>query len=313
MGDDFLPSSPAPFGAVTEAALVRECERVLDRQNFGRVLARACFTAGVLEIDVVFPRNETYAPREGFPIVFAFRNAHLTQASQNLALAGPGNEIELFDTNWTSHEPYFVYGFADLQAREGQFDLFWIVEWISCDLSGPESAVKVNTTEISQRSIDFTIKSGGQAVDLVADTANNGGTCAQPGAAISVTDETVWVPTKPAYSNEYGNVTCAVEISSAAAESIWASLTAHRCKHKDANDTSIDWPRDNAAERSALASVACLAVAFGALRYLPIITYNTKSWTLYLILSERSRLDGCIQRTSLVDWCQHCNPSSLPT
>ncbi|KAK4119441.1 hypothetical protein N657DRAFT_255987 [Parathielavia appendiculata] len=31
------------------------------------------------------------------------------------------------------------------------------------------------------------------------------------------------------------------------------------------------------------------------------------------ILSERSRLDGCIQRTLVVDWCQHRNPSSLHT
>lgn len=41
MDDDFRPPSPAPFAAVTEAAPLRERDRVLGRQNFGRELARA--------------------------------------------------------------------------------------------------------------------------------------------------------------------------------------------------------------------------------------------------------------------------------
>jgi len=36
--------------------------------------------AGVLEIDVVFPRaNETYAPMEQFPVVYALQNAKLAK------------------------------------------------------------------------------------------------------------------------------------------------------------------------------------------------------------------------------------------
>ncbi|KAK4236912.1 hypothetical protein C8A03DRAFT_35184 [Achaetomium macrosporum] len=38
MGDAFRPPSPAPFGVVTEAAVNRERERDLVRQNIGRVL-----------------------------------------------------------------------------------------------------------------------------------------------------------------------------------------------------------------------------------------------------------------------------------
>lgn len=35
--------------------------------------------AGELEIGVVFPRNETYAPTDNFPIVFALQNAELAK------------------------------------------------------------------------------------------------------------------------------------------------------------------------------------------------------------------------------------------
>ncbi|THC87758.1 hypothetical protein EYZ11_012793 [Aspergillus tanneri] len=31
--------------------------------------------SGVLEVDLVFPRNETYAPTDYFPVVFALQNA----------------------------------------------------------------------------------------------------------------------------------------------------------------------------------------------------------------------------------------------
>jgi hypothetical protein len=266
------------------------------------VVLLACLTtvveaAGVLEIDVVFPRNETYAPSRWFPVVFAFRNAQLAQhlrprivwsirnASNLLQTAPEGRSHDLSETNWTSQEPYFVYHFADLEAYEGRGQLFWWANWVSCDLSGSEPAFKVNVTEPSQRSLEFTIKSGGQAVDLVAATANNDATCAQPGVAINVTDETRWVSDVHLEAQGYGDLTCAVlasstptptanpcqvEINSAAAASMWASLTARRCQSRGANDTlaGLDCPTDNGAERLAVAGVACLAAALGALGYL---------------------------------------------
>ena len=48
------------------------------------VVSLACLAAvvsaangDVLEVDVVFPRNETYAPTDSFPVISAFQNAHL--------------------------------------------------------------------------------------------------------------------------------------------------------------------------------------------------------------------------------------------
>ncbi|KAK4125353.1 hypothetical protein N657DRAFT_644220 [Parathielavia appendiculata] len=276
--------------------------RLISRTASSLVVLLVCLgviadAAGVLEINVVFPRNETYAPNPWFPVVFAFRNAHLAQylrprivwsiqnASDALGTVLGGRVHELSWVNWTIHEPYFVYGFVDLEAAEGQWELFWWGDWLSCDLSGSEPAFKVNKTEPSQRSLEFTIKAGGQAVDLVAATANDDTTCVQPGVALNVTDETRWVVDKPLDPNDYGDATCAVlasstptptanpcqvEINSAAASSIWASLTARRCEYRDANDNlaGLDCLKDNAAERLAVAGVACLAAAFGALGYL---------------------------------------------
>ncbi|KAK4125718.1 hypothetical protein N657DRAFT_536209, partial [Parathielavia appendiculata] len=261
-------------------------------------LAAMVDAAGVLEIDLVFPRNETYAPRTWFPIVFALRNAHLAQhlllrigwtilnttGPTSETLAGRDHDLNL--TSGTSYdEPYFVYDWPNLRwmGDEGHLELFWWARWISCDLSGEVPAFHGNRTERLTLGIEFTIKSGGQAVDLVAATANNNeGTCAQSGVAINVTDETRWVPHDTSEPWAYANANCAVlasssptptanpcqvEINSAVAESISASMISDLCPYKAANDTTVDCSKDNAADRLAVAGVACLAAALGALGF----------------------------------------------
>jgi hypothetical protein len=250
--------------------------------------------AGVLEIDLLFPRNETYAPRTRFPVVFALRNPHLAQhlkpeISWVILNASEPPRHRLAEgiyrswwTNETSHEPYFLYDFPNLRGHEGPVHLGFWANWISCNMSSSEPAFEVGGTDFWTLDIEFTIKSGGQSVDLVAATARNDeGTCAQPGVAINVTDETRWVPYD--VSNRFSNATCAVlasssptptanpcqvEINSAAAESMWTSLAADWCPYKAANDTSFDCSKYSGAERLAVAGVACLAAAFGALGYL---------------------------------------------
>jgi hypothetical protein len=254
--------------------------------------------AGVLEIDLLFPRNETYAPHTRFPVIFALRNPHLAQHLRpeinwvilNASRSDPTSvrladgKHRFFWTNETTQEPYFLYHFPNLRSHEGPVHLGWWANWISCNLSSSEPAFEVGETELLTLNIDFTVKSGGQSVDLVAATARNDEeTCAQPGVAINVTDETRWVPDDPLDIHDYGDETCAVlasssptptanpchvEITSAAAESIWASLAADWCLYKPANDTSFDCAKYNAAERLTVAGVACLAAAFGAVGYL---------------------------------------------
>jgi hypothetical protein len=41
--------------------------------------AEPAVAAGVVEIDLVFPRNETYAPTQWMPVVFAVRNTELAR------------------------------------------------------------------------------------------------------------------------------------------------------------------------------------------------------------------------------------------
>jgi hypothetical protein len=254
--------------------------------------------AGVLEIDLLFPRNETYAPRTRFPVVFALRNPHLAQhlrpvinwvilnasrSDPTRARLADGSHPFLW-TNETSQEPYFLYAFPNLRGHEGPVLLGWWANWISCNLSSSEPAFQAGETELLTLDIEFTIKSGGQSVDLVAATARKDEeTCAQPGVAINVTDETRWVPNDIFDKHNLDNAICAVlasssptptanpcqvEINSTAAESIWASLAADWCPYKAANDTSFDCSKYSGAERLAVAGAACLAAAFGALGYL---------------------------------------------
>ncbi|KAK4097266.1 hypothetical protein N658DRAFT_500571 [Parathielavia hyrcaniae] len=155
----------SPFRASLSLVVVLSC--------LGDIVGAA--QAGVLEIDVVFPRNESYAPRPWFPIVFAFQNAHLAphlrpfieysvrNTSDLTGGLAASRQLDLTWTNWSSHEPYFVYSFENV-VTEGHWQLFWVAHWLSCDLSDAEPAFITNTTEPSQRVIQFTINSGGQAV-----------------------------------------------------------------------------------------------------------------------------------------------------
>ncbi|KAL2132723.1 hypothetical protein VTI74DRAFT_3433 [Chaetomium olivicolor] len=159
--------------------------------------------AGMLEIDVVFPRsNETYAPTEYFPIVFALQNAKLARHLEPIiySFVRNGSDLETFGdgrhdltyANYSS-EPYFVYHHENI-TTEGPYELFTTAVWQSCNKSGDQVSILGNDINFS---IHFTIKRGGQEVDLVAATANDKTCSAENGVAINVTDETYEVPPPP--------------------------------------------------------------------------------------------------------------------
>ncbi|KAH6617545.1 hypothetical protein F5144DRAFT_624221 [Chaetomium tenue] len=172
------------------------------------VVSLACLAAvvsaangGVLEVDVVFPRNETYAPTDSFPIIFG-----------------------------------------------------------------------------SIRSVDFTISSGGQPVDLVAATANTKTCPEELGTTIKVTGKhrsvssTAWSGGDTCAVLDISSPTptpspCAIKIGSATAASISASWTARVCNVTFPPDYCPP-KEDSASRRLAVAGVASLAAAFGAFGFL---------------------------------------------
>jgi hypothetical protein len=86
--------------------------------------------ADVVEIDLVFPRmNETNAPTDRLPVVFAVQNAEF---AQNLRLFiaymirnGTNFTVikrwrhDLGEANLSSHEPYFAYKAHTMEADRG--------------------------------------------------------------------------------------------------------------------------------------------------------------------------------------------------
>jgi len=238
--------------------------------------------AGVLEFDVIFPRtNETYAPSDRFPIVFALQNAelakHIPISIQSLVRQGadfrsatgdslrhlnptsPPANPTLFQVNLTTEEPH---------------ELFGTVYWAGCDESSNPIAFSSNTTNFS---VYFTIKKGGQEANLVTATEK---CAARDGVAITVTDQTHEVPERPSWQGQpFG--TCAVLVSSptptinpcrfkidtAAAESMSAVIHAAMCRGLN---RPADCPKEeeNAVQQLVVVGVVSFAAALGAIGFL---------------------------------------------
>ncbi|KAL4805376.1 chitinase [Aspergillus unguis] len=209
--------------------------------------------AGVLEVDLVFPQNTTYAPTKELPFVFAIQNAQQAKylnpriaytfrdpADYNTIRGGSFN---LHWVNWSNstleHEPYYAYSFIDGYWNTSQiWFVTWTFQWDACDAVGWQNW-NDDTPEMLyneyRTAIYFTIGDSGKKVDMVSATANRVSgeeTCPEDsGVAIRVTDETMHPPHRVDwYGADATNNTCvvventtltpspcAVEISSAVA------------------------------------------------------------------------------------------------
>lgn len=246
-------------------------------------LATVVRAAGVVEIDIVFPRNnQTYAPTSHFPIVFALQNPDLAthldpylqyfirNGSDLEASYGYGNN-RLAQAN-SSADPRFSYHYATMDT-EGRHELFVTVHWNSCGETGDEIGILSNRTNLW---MNFTIARDGQEVDLVAATADDKTCAAKDGVAINVTDTTreVDVPgeTESATCAVLASASptatanpCKVKIDEAAAESMLASLHDALCKGTNPPD---DCPEEDAAWGLKAAGVASLAATLGVILFL---------------------------------------------
>ncbi|KAH7626198.1 hypothetical protein B0T09DRAFT_350294 [Sordaria sp. MPI-SDFR-AT-0083] len=247
--------------------------------------------SGIIEVDLLFPRNETYAPTEWMPFVFSIRNGELSKyisplieyRGWNTSDFGQNGFSYTHDNikwaNWSSQDPYFVHNFRNDLRSEGTWRLDWKVFYVSCNerwknLQSVGDPVLVNMTS---RSITFTIKEGGQAVDLVAATANDK-TCSDESiAAINITGKTQSVPHREELpdntcavvgSPEPSASPCQVKVDSAVAASMTASLRAKLCDPLRTLNPPADCPEDSAAQRLAVAGVVCLAAAAGIIGFL---------------------------------------------
>ncbi|KAL2675732.1 hypothetical protein Neosp_011923 [[Neocosmospora] mangrovei] len=206
-------------------------------------------STGLVEIDLVFPRNETYNPSLLMPIVFSYRNIELVPLlrpiiTYSIRRYSDFGGDSLFDeeeaplVNHSSSDPYLKHSFyvSDFDT-EDTWHLAFHVLWTSCVKNGegslgfdPYTVLQTNLTNVA---IVFTTKGPSKQIDLVVATSNQ--TCAAPaGIAIDIAsidktlystgekeeDRCPWVTSPPTKAES-----CAVTIGTAAASSISASMT----------------------------------------------------------------------------------------
>lgn len=251
--------------------------------------------SGVLETDLLFPLNKTYAPTDWFPVVFAFQNpklAPLVDLDISVTLRNADNmgdvifwPTDMTDIDWTnktSDDPYFFYTYFSGFRTPGRWRVAWNVHWKSCNEFAlfntsmlPRAEMITNSTGWSTW---FTIEDGGAPADIVADTARD--SCPDEFAVpISVTDHTIRVPAGEEWSN--GDMCavvdpsptpspspdpCRIDISEQVVESMEASLQARLCGSSSPPD---DCPaKENAAQGLAIVGLSCFLAALGAVGFL---------------------------------------------
>ncbi|KAF9892301.1 hypothetical protein FE257_002078 [Aspergillus nanangensis] len=173
--------------------------------------------SSVLETDLLFPLNKTYAPTEWFPVVFAFQQpklAPLVDLDISITLRNADNmsdivhwPTDMTDVDWTnktSSDPFFFYTYFAKFRAPGRWRIVWNVHWKSCNEFAlfntsmlPRAQMITNSTGWSTW---FTIADGGAPADLVVDTARD--SCPNEFAVpITITDHTIPVPAGEEWSN----------------------------------------------------------------------------------------------------------------
>ncbi|KAL4744894.1 hypothetical protein BDW72DRAFT_212008 [Aspergillus terricola var. indicus] len=222
----------------------------------------------ILEVDLVFPSNETYTPTEWFPVVFAFQNPIRAQYL-NFHITYYINPLD-HNINKRYHYTLHDLRFANYP---GRWSLIWTLTWQSCDEDGflrhGLSQIVWNRTSFST---EFTIQEAGKKVDLVATTSET--SCPDSGfetaIAVNVTDQTMDMPTWVRWGAEdRTNNTC--DIDQTVVESMQASLNARLCLGLSPPDNSPQ--NDGAArpQRGSVLGVSGLLVLSGVLWFFSLM------------------------------------------
>lgn len=146
-----------------------------------------------VEVDLIFPRNETFAPIERTPIVFAVQNPRrsagldlsvfytIYRLGANGSEEGEGhnNIIHFPPDNFSNIDPFFVYSATTLfnNTEFSEWSMIWEMRWGNCSLNSPTYGTVSPATGAGGRRarIRFTTRNGAPQPDLVAATAE--GTC----------------------------------------------------------------------------------------------------------------------------------------
>ncbi len=248
--------------------------------------------SGLVEVDLMFPQNDTYAPAPIIPVVWAIRGSdglaaylhpHLEYSiypygNFSDSLKNSWGIVDMTWTDFTSSNPYIVYG-GSLEAlnTEGIWTLDWGLKTAHCSASGDPNA----TLEFNGGRVTFTTKNGAKKPDVASTSARD--TCQGDGFAFDITSTrdskkdfengkpcAVLADTTPTPS------ACGIKIEASAASSISAYLTQRACTFNTAPATWCPLPDKNMAgssmvPRMVVGGAMCLAAAVGGLGFLAMV------------------------------------------
>ncbi|KAI0809653.1 hypothetical protein GGR55DRAFT_648736 [Xylaria sp. FL0064] len=178
-----------------------------------------------VEVDAVFPRNNTYAPIDLMPVVFAVENPSAAwplpfQVQWSLETfqvdAPPVSQgygiIDLLSTYCGDSDPYYVVDYANLKNTEGVYFMVWAVYADRCQENSSYADIKQNVT--------FTAKAGGTEPELQAST--------HPGTCATIQSTTFGFAYPCPWSGGKANP-CELNLNEGQASSISAEITASAC------------------------------------------------------------------------------------
>ncbi|OIW29068.1 hypothetical protein CONLIGDRAFT_704432 [Coniochaeta ligniaria NRRL 30616] len=208
-----------------------------------------------VEVDLIFPNNDTYTPAKLMPIVFAIQNArHAAALDFRLeyflyripANDTPGGSLVGHDTislrgaNLSATDTFFAYGSTTaVNTSEASWSLVWSLGSQNCSRSEfPVNPISFNN---SDNYVEFRTENDAKSPDLVAATAD--GTCANTQSFTFNITENVPRPITssagplPANSCAVLSDTvpfpvanpCGAKVDASAASSISAAITATEC------------------------------------------------------------------------------------
>ncbi|KAF2008964.1 hypothetical protein BU24DRAFT_428936 [Aaosphaeria arxii CBS 175.79] len=246
-------------------------------------------STGVLEVDLIFPRNETYAPQERFPVVFAIRNIELAQFVAPVItfkirdlddldsppIGGDTHEVRYLDA--TSKELVLAHSpFGFSLKKESRWLLAWDVGTRNCTDTGMgETSLKYNWTSIPMR---FATQNGGQEVNLATPTTAT--TCDESqGVTVNVTEimempnhvdpiGVDWIYGESCASlasNAPPPSACQVTIESSAAASISSAIEKRWCQRTNAPfNCGESRNKKNAADRFGARGFIAVLITLGS-------------------------------------------------
>ncbi|KAK7923719.1 hypothetical protein PG985_007790 [Apiospora marii] len=203
-------------------------------------LALMCWAAQVgattfpatVEVDLIFPQNETYAPTEVFPFVFACKS----KANPEIVLS----TLDLSDTIFNASDITFVYGYK-LNFTSGLGVGPWHVRmtWETMAGNCSDHGLAFGGGYVQPGGVEFTIQKGGRQPDLVAATSDKESCKNIPHAGFNITGTQFRrpQPTRPHDSCAvFSDVQprpegdpCKVQVSPSAASSIVAAIRSSEC------------------------------------------------------------------------------------